>query len=221
MPRTKRPTDTPAAFCFAMTANQVVAHNLAQARAWRGWTQDEAAEALEPYLGARWSKANFSNAERSAESTRIRNFDADEIVAFAQGFELPVTFFFMPPNPSANPGIPVMLERAGANGARSGIARLIDLVFGEPEHIGILALRLQAFLDHTGSPLLTESQARIQALVDARLAQLASHAHRRIHNWTTWLRTTANQLEDLDTQARQATRTDLGLNQDHLPDPGE
>ncbi|MCA1673650.1 MAG: hypothetical protein LC799_16100, partial [Actinobacteria bacterium] len=44
------------------TANQVVAFNLTQAREWRGWTQDEAAVALEPYLGVRWSKATFSQA---------------------------------------------------------------------------------------------------------------------------------------------------------------
>ncbi len=73
------------------TANQVVAFNLAQAREWRGWTQDEAAVALEPFLGVRWSKATFSQAERSVAGRFIRNFTADEIVAFARGFELPVT----------------------------------------------------------------------------------------------------------------------------------
>ncbi len=33
--------------------NQVVAHNLTRARLLRGWTQDQAAEALAPYLGTR------------------------------------------------------------------------------------------------------------------------------------------------------------------------
>ncbi len=38
-----------------MTPNQVVAYNVAKARALRGWTQEQAAEALAPYLGPRLS----------------------------------------------------------------------------------------------------------------------------------------------------------------------
>jgi hypothetical protein len=52
---------------------------------------------LEPYLGERWSKATFSAAERSvAHPERVRQFSADELVAFAAAFELPVSFFFKP-----------------------------------------------------------------------------------------------------------------------------
>src|SRR5438094_1736388 len=80
-----------------LTPNQVVAWNLAQARAWRGWTQAQAAEALEPFLGVRWSTASFSAAERSVTGKVVRNFTADEIVAFARAFEVPVTWFFLPP----------------------------------------------------------------------------------------------------------------------------
>src|SRR5687767_165497 len=50
---------------LGLTANQIVAFNLARAREWKNWTQEEAADALEPYLGKRWSKASFSQAERS------------------------------------------------------------------------------------------------------------------------------------------------------------
>lgn len=83
----------------ALTPNQVVAGNLVRARHHRGWTQDEAAERLAPYIGTRWSKATFSAAERSAdpEATRIRQFTADDVVAFAQAFDLPVWSFFLPP----------------------------------------------------------------------------------------------------------------------------
>ena len=49
-----------------MTPNQIVAYNVAKARALRGWTQEQAAEALAPYLGARLSEASFSALERSA-----------------------------------------------------------------------------------------------------------------------------------------------------------
>ncbi len=78
----KRPPDpevgeVPAYLGF--TPNQVVAYNLTRAREHRGWTQDEAAEALAPYLGTRWSKASFSQAERSvagrsATSTPMRSW---------------------------------------------------------------------------------------------------------------------------------------------------
>ena len=74
------------------TPNQLVAFNLRHARNLRGWTQEEAAERLTPFIGAQWSKASYSAAERSADGGRIRQFTADDIYAFAQCFELPVSF---------------------------------------------------------------------------------------------------------------------------------
>ena len=52
---------------LGLTPNQVVAYNLTRAREGKGWTQDEAADALAPYLGKRWcpssgSLANLSDA---------------------------------------------------------------------------------------------------------------------------------------------------------------
>src|SRR5436190_4364372 len=78
---------------LGMSPNQVVAYNLAQARAWKNWTQDEAADALASFLGTRWSKASFSQAERSVGGKFVRNFSADEFIAFARAFELPFFFF--------------------------------------------------------------------------------------------------------------------------------
>ena len=59
---------------ITLTPNQIVAYNLAQARLWKNWTQEEAAEHLAPYLGTRWSKASFSAAERSVDGQRVRQF---------------------------------------------------------------------------------------------------------------------------------------------------
>ncbi|MDP9454143.1 MAG: helix-turn-helix transcriptional regulator, partial [Actinomycetota bacterium] len=75
-------------YYLGLTPNQVVAFNLALARQRKGWTQEEAAQALEPYLGKRWSKASVSQAERSIAGRFVRNFDADELVAFARAFEV-------------------------------------------------------------------------------------------------------------------------------------
>ncbi len=80
-----------------LSAGQVVAYNLARARALRGWNQEQAATRLEPHLGVRWSNVVLSAAERSYAGKRVRQFTADEIVAFSQAFELPVVWFFLPP----------------------------------------------------------------------------------------------------------------------------
>jgi hypothetical protein len=79
-----------------MTPTELVGANLRRARELRGWTQERAAKELEPYLGARWSKAVFSAAERSAGGERVRQFTPDELLAFARGFGLPITWFLLP-----------------------------------------------------------------------------------------------------------------------------
>lgn len=81
----------------ALTVNQIVSMNLMRARRERGWTQEEAAARLEPYIGRRWSKATFSAVERSVTGKRIRQFTADDLVAFAAAFNLPVAYFLLPP----------------------------------------------------------------------------------------------------------------------------
>ena len=78
-----------------MTPNQIVAYNVAKARALRGWTQEQAAEALAPYLGAKLSGPSFSGLERSAWTvSRIKQFSADDLLALSRGFDLPIGFFF-------------------------------------------------------------------------------------------------------------------------------
>jgi hypothetical protein len=78
---------------------QIVAWNLERVRRTRGWSQEQAAKVLEPYLGYRLSRAAFSQAERSLHGGKIRRFDADEIVAFARAFEVAIPYFFGPPEP--------------------------------------------------------------------------------------------------------------------------
>jgi hypothetical protein len=188
---------------LGLSPNQVVAYNLTRAREWKGWTQDQAAEALAPYLGTRWSKASFSQAERSIAGRFIRNFDADEIVAFARAFELPVTWFFLPPPPwSHQPGVPVRLATPDAEEAGTALGLLVDLVFGEPYQQALLSLRLQAFLDDVGPIDLTEAQQRIASAVDARVEALVRHSFRDLGRWQTALRSIANQLEDLERRAK-------------------
>ncbi len=81
-----------------LTPNQVVAHNLTVARVERGWSQTQAAEALEPFLGVRWSRASYSAVERSVDGARVKQFSADELVAIARCFDRPITWFLTPPD---------------------------------------------------------------------------------------------------------------------------
>jgi hypothetical protein len=115
----------------AWTPNQIVAHNIARARLFRGWTQDEAADACAPYLGARLSAASWSAMERSVDGGRIREITADELVAFARTFDLPVGFFLTPP--AAWDNHVVATPDAGPEGLEP--IELFDVVIGTPENL--------------------------------------------------------------------------------------
>ena len=77
--------------------NQVVAYNVRAARELRGWTQDELAARLEPYLGQRLSQASVSAIERAWDGERRREFDAHELLMFSMVFDLPMIWFLIPP----------------------------------------------------------------------------------------------------------------------------
>lgn len=79
------------------TASQVVAHNLTRARQLRGLTQAEVAKRLSTFTGTNWSQATVAQAEGSVLGVRVRQFTANELVALARVFDLPVLYFFLPP----------------------------------------------------------------------------------------------------------------------------
>jgi hypothetical protein len=116
-----------------MTPNQVVAYNVVRARAQRGWTQEQAAEALAPYLGAKLSGASFSAMERSASSPlRIKVFSADDLLALSRGFDLPIGFFFTPPPPGDDIGLHA--PDAGSKGLDPIV--MLDAILGRPDNLG-------------------------------------------------------------------------------------
>jgi transcriptional regulator with XRE-family HTH domain len=77
--------------------NEIVAYNFRRARELRGLTQDEAAARLEPFLGQRLRQAAVSSIEGAFGGDRRREFDAQELLAFACGFDVPLVWFFLPP----------------------------------------------------------------------------------------------------------------------------
>ena len=125
-----------------MTPNQIVAYNVAKARELRGWTQEQAAEALAPYLGAKLSGASFSALERSAwKVDRIKVFSADELFALSRGFDLPIGFFFTPPPPEMDAGL------HGPDAGWKGLDPivLLDAVLGTPENLRHWEAQLLAY----------------------------------------------------------------------------
>lgn len=110
----------------AWTPNQVVAYRVALARHLKGWTQDEAAAELAPYLGTKLSTASFSAIERSFAGGRVRQFSADEILALSRGFNLPIGWFFTPP--PAMDDIGILTPDSDSNGFDPIL--LIDAILG-------------------------------------------------------------------------------------------
>ncbi len=120
---------------LSLTPNQVVAYNLPRARRVRGWTQEQAAEALAPYLGTCWSVANFSAIERSVDGGRIRQFTADDLVALSRGFDLPIGFFLTPPASGAE-GVRITTPDTKGRGADPVV--MMDALLGTDENFKYL-----------------------------------------------------------------------------------
>jgi transcriptional regulator with XRE-family HTH domain len=117
------------------TASQVVAHNLARARELRGLTQTEVAQRLSRFTGSKWSQTTVAQAEGSIGGQRVRQFTANELVALARTFDLPVLFFFMPPDDGVG--------RLVTDDAKQGLPweYLLVLLLGHRDSFPVLADR--------------------------------------------------------------------------------
>jgi transcriptional regulator with XRE-family HTH domain len=149
------------------TPNQLVAHNLARFRKQRGLTQAETVELLEPFLGLRWSVASLSAAERSVDGKRIKEFNADELVALSRAFDVPLAFWFIPPSAEQWVGLAV----AHLGDEPFSIEALLDVLFGRADNRHLLEQALLA-----ASPDLDPSVTRHR--LDADTALLL---RRRLH----------------------------------------
>ena len=165
------------------TANQLVASNLRRARQDRGLTQKAAATLLEPYLGTEWSVASFSAAESTARNgARIREFSANEILAFARAFERPIAYFFTPPEEELRP-------------VSAGGRKTIDLA-GLLEAVGTIDEQRVSALIETLPPKARDK--RTEAVRRATYARLGQPAVRNVTEHAANLRRLANELESFD-----------------------
>lgn len=165
-----------------ITPNQVVAFNLTEARRLRGWTQEQAATELEPYIGARWSKATFSSAERSIDGRRVRQFTADEIVAFARCFGVPIGFFFMPPRPSQSE-TPVRFSSADREDYGHSLSALLEVIFGTPDDRDVMSDRLKAYLGEIPMRDLTAAQDQLSWQAEDALNAVVMKQLGRFDDW--------------------------------------
>jgi transcriptional regulator with XRE-family HTH domain len=113
--------------------NEVIAYNFRRARELRGLTQPEAAAALEPFLGQLLPLASISAIERSFGGERHREFDAQELLAFAAAFDLPLLWFFLPP-----PGNTARLQ-----GTSDRVNELYTLALGREDQLEDLYVRFR------------------------------------------------------------------------------
>ena len=82
-----------------VTINQVVAWNIAWYRRAAGMTQQQVADLLG------WPHNKVSEAERSWDGKRTREFDAQMLADLAAVFGIPVVAFFLPPLDDAGAGL--------------------------------------------------------------------------------------------------------------------
>ena len=129
--------------------NRVVSFNLRAARELRGLTQEVLARRLENVTGTRLTQAGVSALERTWEGGKRREFDAQEIVEFAQALDVPIIWFFLPP-----PGD----DRKIKNADRP-LFDLIELLVGRNELHTIVEGRLRAV--GLGDPTAVEQTSRM------------------------------------------------------------
>jgi transcriptional regulator with XRE-family HTH domain len=168
-----------------LSPNQLVAYNLRRARELRGWTQEQAAAHLEPYVGTRWSKGTFSAAERSVAGGRVRQFDADELVALSLAFDLPLTWWFLPPEDDPAvvrlPG-PELVEQVGADGQLevpdpAGVAAPTKAPAGLAEVARLLDLILVGVTSPVGARIVKVLRAIPEPLRTAQQTMARQYAH--------------------------------------------
>ncbi|WP_327335924.1 helix-turn-helix transcriptional regulator [Streptomyces sp. NBC_01324] len=79
-----------------MTINETVSRNVRALRIARGWTQEEAGRRFGELVGAPWSNAVWSAAERQ---TRPRDWSATEIALLSRLFACQIGALFQPESP--------------------------------------------------------------------------------------------------------------------------
>lgn len=92
----KRPAQPPAPD-DGLDVNAVVSYNVRAIRERRRMTQQAVADRLAQLTGHHLPQASISAMERGFDGDRRRRFDAHELYLLSQVFDVPITYFFIPP----------------------------------------------------------------------------------------------------------------------------
>lgn len=179
-----------------ITINQLIGFNMMWFRKAAGMTQ----EALGQRLGG-WSGASVSAAERSWEGTRIRKFDADEVVKIADALGVPLIALFLPP-PDAGTAVDYYSDFGGPSPA--ALQDLLPLMTSEyrgHETPAMTAYRERLFA--LGDSMATDHPVALAVLSRARQAvdDIFTSGRREAQQVTSDARARAESLE-LDAQER-------------------
>ena len=162
--RTKRTTaDT--ATPPGVDLNQIISYNFREARELRGWTQEETAARLEPLLGHLLPQTSVSAIERAYSGEHRRVFDAHEILAFAYAFQLPLIWFFLPPEDN----------RDHFQGIPKRVSDLYEIVLGREDQLGPVYQRL----GRLGIKDPTELELTMEKITGAPATSRQSYRERR------------------------------------------
>jgi hypothetical protein len=117
--------------------SDVVANRMNSARQLRGKTQTWVAERMTRFTTSKWSVSAVSAAEGGTAGGRPRSFNANEIVALSRTFDLPIPYFFVPPEkPQLPPDFP--------DAPSAGWDYLLYLLFGDDHQQKLLSQVLDA-----------------------------------------------------------------------------
>ena len=211
------PAGEPLAPPEVLDANQVVAYNFRSARKLRGWTQEEAARRLAPYLGQELPKASISGIERSFDGERRRLFDAQDLVAFSLAFDLPVVWFLLPPPSAAE----YQLAAAGRS-----LALLVPLLLGRDDQLDDIKGRMEELREarpRSSGDVLAEAGGfppeltweRFQRSREKALFALIDEEISDIERLMGDLRRVMVRFDDLSLRSHYASRPPTGLGASH------
>lgn len=182
-----------------LTADGIVSYNLMRARELRGWTQQEAADRISRHLGKDWSVPVYAAAERAHRSSRVKEFSADELVALSRAFNLPFSWWLLPPGPYTR----VKARNAEEEAAISG-DELLSLLFpAEGSMVADLETRTEDLFNQFAAQAPPSGNlASYLSYVNRRNATLQAMAHSAFKS--AGLENAAGELEDLARRWRQA-----------------
>ena len=157
--------------------NAVVSYNLKAIRERQGMTQQAVAQRLGQLTGHVLPQASISAMERGFDGERRRRFDAHELYLLSVLFEVPITYFFVPP-----PGS----DRTELADTRQPLSDLYAAVLGREWELAPLDERLAEI----GLKNPEEADQALVALFGPKTATRAWHDHFR-----TWRKKRLRQVE--------------------------